>query len=92
MVKVEGTLDELKALFIGAALAEGKRQVKKAGKNVVKAGVKGASKRVKSAWQIYMANPANQIKFKRGPKKGRLDLKRMATAYRRGHKARGRGR
>jgi len=92
MVEVKGTLEELRALFIGAALAEGKRQVKKAGKDVVKKGVKSGSKRVKSAWQKYMANPANQIKFKSGPKKGRLNLKRMATAYRRGHKARGRGR
>lgn len=82
MVKVEGTLDELKALFIGAAIAEGKRQVKKAGKNVVQKGVKSGSKRVKSAWQKYMGQKKNQIKYKSGPKKGRLDLSRMARAYR----------
>lgn len=86
LLKVEGTLEDLKALFIGAALAEGKRQVKKAGKNVVKAGVKSGSRRVKSAWQKYMANKSKQIKFKSGPKKGRLDLAKMSRAYKRGRK------
>ena len=83
MVKVEGTLDELKALFIGAALAEGRRQVKKAGKNVVKKSVSSGSKRVKSAWQKYMGQKKNQIKFKSGAKKGRLDLSKMSRAYKR---------
>jgi hypothetical protein len=42
--------------------------------------------RKKSAWQKYMAKKANQIKFTRGPKKGRLDLKKMGRAYRRSRK------
>jgi len=42
--------------------------------------------RKKSAWQKYMGQKKNQIKFKSGPKKGRLDLKRMGRAFRRSRK------
>ena len=79
MVKVEGTLDELRALFLEGVKAEAKATAKRAGKNVVKS----AAKRTKSAWQKFMANPKKQIRFKTGKRKGRLDLKRMAAAYRR---------
>ena len=79
MVKVEGTIAELKALFVGAAIGEVKTQVKKAGSDVVKKTIK----RTKSAWQKYMGKKANQIKFKSGPKKGRLDLGKMSRAYKR---------
>ena len=43
-------------------------------------------KRKKSAWQRYMGQKKNQIKFKSGPKKGQLDLKKMGKAYRKGRK------
>ena len=79
MVKVEGTLEELRELFVEGAKKEAKRQAKKAGADVVKSTVK----RTKSAWQKYMANPKKQIRFKTGKRKGRLDLKRMSTAYKR---------
>lgn len=79
LVKVEGTLEELRELFVEGAKKEAKRQAKKAGADVVKSTVK----RTKSAWQKYMANPKKQIRFKTGKRKGRLDLKRMSAAYKR---------
>lgn len=82
LVKVEGTLEELKALFIQAAVAEVKKEVVKAGAQVVKKTVK----RTKSAWQKFMGQKKNQIKFKSGANKGKLDLKRMSKAYKRGRK------
>ena len=82
MVKVEGTLEELRELFVEGAKKEARKVAKKAGAEVVKSGVK----RTKSAWQRYMANKKKQIRFKTGKRKGRLDLKRMAAAYRKEQK------
>jgi len=79
LVKVEGTLDELRELFVEGAKKEARKVARKAGAEVVKSGVK----RTKSAWQRYMANKKKQIKFKSGKRKGRLDLKRMGAAFRR---------
>ena len=42
--------------------------------------------RKKSAWQKFMGQKKNQIKFKSGKKKGQLNLKAMGKAYRRGRK------
>lgn len=42
--------------------------------------------RKKSAWQKYMGQKKNQIRFKSGKRKGQLDLKRMGAAYRKGRK------
>ena len=86
LVKVEGTLEELRELFLEGAKKEAKRQAKKAGEKVVRAGVKKATKRTKSAWQKYIAKKSNQIKIKRGPRKGQLDLKKMSAAYKRSKK------
>ncbi len=83
LVKVEGTLDELRELFLEGAKREAKKQAKKAGEKVVRAGVEKVAKRSKSAWQKYISKKSNQIKFKRGPRKGQLDLKRMSAAYKR---------
>jgi hypothetical protein len=82
LVKVEGTLDELRELFVEGAKKEARKQAKKAGSDVVKS----VAKRTKSAWQRYMANKKKQIKFKSGKRKGRLDLKRMGAAFRREQK------
>jgi len=82
LVKVEGTLEELRELFVEGAKKEARKVAKKAGAEVVKSGVK----RTKSAWQRYMANKKKQIKFKSGKRKGRLDLKRMGAAFRREQK------
>ena len=86
MVKIEGTLAELRELFVQGAKQEAKRQAKKAGADVVKS----TAKRTKSAWEKFMANPKKQIKFKSGKRKGRLDLKRMGAAYRREQRKKGR--
>ena len=86
MVKVEGTLAELRELFVEGAKKEAKRQARKAGGDVVKSVSKSAKKRTKSAWQKYISKKSNQIKFKRGPRKGQLDLKRMSAAYKRSKK------
>ncbi|GAI46146.1 unnamed protein product, partial [marine sediment metagenome] len=44
-------------------------------------------KRVKkTAWHKYMKNKKNQIKFKSGKMKGRLNLKAMARAFKKGRK------
>ncbi len=87
MVKVEGTLEELRELFVEGAKSEAKRQAKKAGVEVVKRVTKSTKKRAKSAWQKYISKKSNQIKFKRGPRKGQLDLKRMSAAYKRAQKS-----
>ncbi len=39
-------------------------------------------KRKLSAWNRYVKNPKNQIKFKSGKNKGKLDLKKMAQKFR----------
>ncbi len=83
MVKVEGTLDELRELFVEGAKKEARKQARKAGEKVVASGVKKTRKVAKSAWQKFIGQKKNQIKFKSGKRKGQLDLKRMGVAYRR---------
>lgn len=49
--------------------------------------VKPVKRKMKrSSWHKYMKNSKNQIKFKRGAKKGLLDMKSMAKAYKRSRK------
>ena len=82
MVKIEGTLDELRAL-----LGRAERSVASAAETVKE--VKAVTKKTKrklSEWQRYVKNRANHIKFKRGPKKGRLDLAAMSKAFKKGRK------
>lgn len=82
MVKIEGTLDELRAL-----LGRAERSVATASETVKE--VKAVTKKTKrklSEWQRYVRNKSNHIKFKRGPKKGRLDLAAMSKAFKRGRK------
>ena len=86
LVKVEGTLEELRELFLEGAKKEARKVARKAGEEVVKSGVKSVKRRTKSAWQKYIAKKSNQIKFKRGPRKGQLDLKRMSAAYKKARK------
>ena len=38
--------------------------------------------RKKSAWQKYVANKRNQIKYKSGKRKGMLNLRAMGVQYR----------
>lgn len=82
MVKIEGSLDELRAL-----LGRAERSVAVASETVKE--VKAVTKKTKrklSEWQRYVRNKSNHIKFKRGAKKGRLDLAAMSKAFKRGRK------
>ena len=81
---------ELRELFAAAAIAQAKKEVTKAVAEVVKAGAKQTRKVAKSAWHKFIGQKKNQIRFKSGKRKGQLDLKRMAAAYRRQQKAKGR--
>ena len=79
MVKIEGTLDELRAL-----LGRAERRVAVASETVKKTKKVGKkTQRKLSEWQRYVRNKANHIKFKRGAKKGRLDLAAMSKAFKR---------
>ena len=82
LVKVEGTLAELRELFVEGAKSQARKEAKKAGAEVVKSGV-AKTKRKLSAWQKYIKNKKNHIKFKSGPRKGRLDLAKMSRAFKR---------
>ena len=79
MVKIEGTLDELRAL-----LGRAERSVAVASETVKE--VKTTAKKTRrklSEWQRYVKDRTNHIKFKRGPKAGRLDLAAMSKAFKR---------
>lgn len=79
MVKIEGTLDELRELLGSAERSvRAVRDTTKKTKTVVK-----KTKRKLSAWQRYIKNRSNHIKFKSGPRKGRLDLAKMSRAFKR---------
>ena len=39
--------------------------------------------RKRSSWQVYISKKSNQIKWKTGSKKGLLNMKKMAAAYKR---------
>ena len=58
--------------------------VKSTTKKVAKAATK--TRRKLSSWQRYIKNKSNHIKFKRGEKNGRLDLKAMSKAFKRSSK------
>lgn len=82
MVKIEGTLDELRAL-----LGRAERTVSSAVETVKETKkVAKKTKRKLSEWQRYIRNKSNHIKFKRGAKKGRLDLAAMSKAFKRSKK------
>ena len=80
LVRVEGTLAELRELFVEGAKRQARTEAKKAGAEVVKRGVR-TTKRKLSDWQKYIKNKKNHIKYKSGPKKGRLDLGKMSKAF-----------
>ena len=82
MVKIEGTLDEIRELI--GDVKRTASTVKSTTKKVAKA-AKGTTRKL-SAWQRYIKNKSNHIKFKRGDKKGRLDLKKMSAAFKRSRK------
>ena len=61
LVKIEGTLEEIRAIFVEEAKTEAKRQAKKAGKAVVQKAVKKA-KRAPSAYNKYMKKELARLK------------------------------
>ena len=82
LVKIEGSLDELRALLGRAErtvtdVTETVKEVKQTAKK---------TRRKLSGWQRYIKNKSNHIKFKRGTKKGRLDLAAMSKAFKRSKK------
>jgi len=87
MVKIEGTLDEIREL-VGSATGtvdnarSAVRSTKKAASSAKK------TVRKLSDWQRYIKNSRNHIKFKSGAKKGRLNLKAMAVKFKRSKKGR----
>ena len=80
MVKVEGTLDELRELM---GMSSRSRSVSKpAASEAKKSPTKKKGGRKLSAWNRYVANSKNRILHKSGPRKGRLNLKAMAKKFR----------
>jgi len=61
LVKVEGTLDELKALFVESAKQEARSTAKRGGKKAVKKAVKTV-KRAPSAYNKYMKKELAKLK------------------------------
>jgi len=61
LVKVEGTIEELKSLFIESAKQEARKTAKKAGKKAVKKAVKTVS-RAPSAYNKYMKKELARLK------------------------------
>ena len=84
LVKVEGTLDELRELM---GMSSSSRSV--SGSAMAKAEKSPAPKKDKrklSEWNRYVKSDKNKIYIKRGPRKGRLDLAKMAAAFRKSKK------
>ena len=82
MVKVEGTLEELRALFVEEAKKEARRTAKSAGKKAVKKVVKKA-KRAPSAYNKYMKKKMSQLKKKHPRKAHSAIFKQAASSWKR---------
>jgi len=87
LVKVEGTLEELKALFVEAAKKEAKVTAKRAGKKAVQKTVKTA-KRAPSAYNKHMKKELARLK-KKHPKTSHNVLFRKAAKSWKGSKKKG---
>ena len=80
LVKVEGTLDELRELM---GMSAGSSSLSKPATTAAKkTTTPKKSGRKLSAWNRYVANPRNKILHKSGSRKGRLNLKAMARKFR----------
>lgn len=80
LVKVEGTLDELKALFIESAKQEARTTAKPSGKKAVKKTVK-AVKRAPSAYNKHMKKELARLKKKHPKSKHSVLFKRAAKSW-----------
>jgi len=80
VVKIEGTLDEIRAMFVEGAKQEAKKTAKAAGKATVKKAVKKA-KRAPSAYNKYMKKKLATLR-KKHPKTPHATLfKRAAKSW-----------
>jgi hypothetical protein len=84
-VKVEGTLEELKALFIESAKQETRSQTRKAGKAVVKKAVKTV-KRAPSAYNKYMKKELARLKKAHPRMTHQARFKKAAKGWKRSKK------
>lgn len=82
MVKIEGTLDELRKLL--GTIDNTIDIVETKAEEVVAVAKK--KRRKLNDWQRYIRNKSNHIKFKSGKRKGQLDLAKMSKAFKRGRK------
>lgn len=87
MVKVEGTIEELKQLFLEGAKQEAKKTAKIAGKKAVKATVKKV-KRAPSAYNNYMKKELARLR-KKHPKTPHATLFKRAAKSWKGNKKKG---
>lgn len=88
MVKVEGTLEELRAIFVEASKKEAKATAKRAGKATVKKAVKTV-KRAPSAYNKHMKKELARLK-KKHPKTPHATLFKRAAKSWKGKKKGGR--
>jgi len=85
LVKVEGTLEELKALFIESAKQEARSTAKKAGKKAVKKAVKTV-KRAPSAYNKYMKKELAKLKKAHPRMTHQARFKKAAKGWKRSKK------
>ena len=85
LVKVEGTLEELKALFLESAVQEAKVTAKRAGKKAVKKAVKTVS-RAPSAYNKYMKKELARLKKAHPRMTHQARFKKAAKSWKRSKK------
>ena len=80
MVKVEGTLEELRAIFVEASKKEAKATAKRAGKATVKKAVKTV-KRAPSAYNKHMKKELARLKKAHPRMKHQARFKKAARSW-----------
>ena len=88
LVKIEGTLEEIRAIFVEEAKTEAKRQAKKAGKTVVQKAVKKA-KRAPSAYNRYMKKELARLKRQHPRMSHQARFKKAAKSWKGSKKKKG---
>jgi len=89
LVKVEGTLEELKALFVESAKQEARSTAKRAGKKAVKKAVKTV-KRAPSAYNKYMKKELAKLKKAHPRMTHQARFKKAAKSWKSASKKKGR--
>lgn len=80
MVKIEGTLEEIRDMFLQGAKTEAKRTAKAAGKKTVQKAVKTA-KRAPSAYNRYMKKELARLKKAHPRMKHQARFKKAAKSW-----------